>query len=54
MIIPSFSDFADVNGMMETDKKPARSFRAPRGLFAFQATSPVYCFMLIRNRMLIE
>ncbi len=42
--------------MTDTDKNPARSFHcSPRDfLFLSQATSPVYCFMLIRNLMLIE
>ena len=37
-------------------QKSREEFSAPRGIFLFptQATSPVYCFMLIRNRMLIE
>ena len=34
MIIPSFSVFADVNGMTDTDKNPARSFHcSPRDFF---------------------
>jgi hypothetical protein len=42
--------------MMDTDKNSAMSFHLlPAGFFCFgQATSPVYCFMLIRNRMLIR
>ena len=42
--------------MTDTDKKSREEFRcSPRFfLFLLHATSPVYCFMLIRNRMLIE
>ncbi len=42
--------------MTDTDKNPARSFVAPRGILLFlrQATSPVYCFMLIRSRIKVK